>query len=180
MLARVTQTPPLPKRLADAIAHSARPGHSDDATKAAEQLVRARNAGNSKAAYKAAIKAKLAAPRSAWVREQLGLLAMELEHFHEAAQELLTYRRFTGDHRHDPTIADAYRREGKPARALDLLNELKPAHVSARTWNQAQIARARALAETGRKDAAITLLKAAARDAKEKRPMIEALADLMR
>jgi tetratricopeptide (TPR) repeat protein len=176
----VTQTPALPKRLADAIAHSARPGHSEDATKAAEQLVRARDEGKTKVAHRAAVKAKLAAPRSAWVREQLGLLAMEMGEFHEAAQELLTYRRFTGDHRHDPVIADAYRKQGKPARALDLLKELKRDDVSARTWTDAQIARARALADTGRNDTAVTILKAAVRDAKDKRPILEALADLMR
>ena len=52
------------------------------------------------------------------VREQLGLLAFDLEDLHEATQELMTYRRLTGDHRHDPTIAECYRRQGKPARAL--------------------------------------------------------------
>ena len=179
MLARMTQTPVLPKRLSDAIKHSARPGHGDDATKAAEQLVRARTAGNAKAARRAGIKAKLAAPRSAWVREQLGLIAMDMNEFHEAVQELLTYRRFTGDHRHDPAIAEAYRKQGKPALALDLLKELSRGDVSARTWGEAQVARARALADTGRNDAAVTLLKAAARDAKDKRPILEALAELL-
>ena len=179
MLALVTKDALLPKRLADAIAHSARPGRGDDATKAAEQLVRARAAGDAKAARKAAIKAKLAAPRSAWVREQLGLLAMENDELHEAVQELMAYRRFTGDHRHDPVIAEAYRKQGKPARALDLLKELDRRDVSARTWSDAQVARARALADTGRKDTAITLLKAAARETTQKREIIQALADLL-
>src|SRR5207245_9827095 len=98
-----------------------RPAKGDDARKAAEQVVKAREAGNLVDARRAAIKAKLVAPRSAWVREQLGLLAFELEDLHEATQELMASRRFTGDHRHDPTIAECYRRQGKPARALDLL-----------------------------------------------------------
>jgi len=170
----------LPKRLADAIAHSARPGKGDDAKKAAEQLVRAREAGQLRDARKAGIKAKLAAPRSAWVREQLGLIAFELEELHEATQELLTYRRFTGDHRHDAILAEAYRRQGKPARALDLLAEVKRSEVPTKTWVDAQIARARALADTGRTDTGFTLLKDTARDAgpHDRTRVLEAMRDL--
>src|SRR5437899_6280673 len=137
--------PGLPKRLADAIAHSARPGKGDDARKAAEQVVKAREAGNLVDARRAAIKAKLVAPRSAWVREQLGLLAFELEDLHEATQELMAYRRFTGDHRHDPTIAECYRRQGKPARALDLLAEMKRHDLATKTLVDAQLPRDREL-----------------------------------
>jgi hypothetical protein len=179
MLARMTKDL-LPKRLADAIAHSARPGKGDDARKAAEQLVKAREAGDLAKARRAAIKAKLIAPRSAWVREQLGLLAFETDQLHEAVQELLTYRRFTGDHRHDPTIAESYRRQGKPARALDLIAELRRSDVPKRVWVDAQIARARALADTDRKQAAEVLLKEAARDAAgpDRVRVLEALRDL--
>ena len=179
MLARVTKDL-LPKRLADAIAHSARPGKSDDARKAAEQLVKARDAGDLARARKAAIKAKLAAPRSAWVREQLGLLAFETDQLHEATQELLTYRRLTGDHRHDPTIAESYRRQGNPARALELITELQRSDVPKRIWFDAQIARARALADTNRRQAAEVLLKEAARDAAgaDRVRVLEAFRDL--
>lgn len=179
MLARVTKDG-LPRRLADAIAHSARPGKGDDARKAAEKLVKSRDAGNAAEARKAAIKAKLAAPRSAWVREQLGLLAFELNDLHEAVQELLTYRRLSGDHRHDPTIAESYRRQGKPARALDLISELKRSDVSKRVWVDAQIVRGRALADTQRSDAAFVLLKEAARDATgaDRTKILEAIRDL--
>jgi tetratricopeptide (TPR) repeat protein len=170
----------LPKRLADAIAHSARPGKGDDAKKAAEQLARAREAGELKDARKAGIKAKIAAPRSAWVREQLGLIAFDLGELHEAIQELLTYRRFTGDHRHDAILAECYRREGKPARALDLLAEVKRSEVPTKTWVDAQIVRARALADTGRADTAFTLLKDTARDAgpQDRTRVLEAMRDL--
>jgi hypothetical protein len=155
----------LPKRLTEALSRSARPGHADDAIKAAEQLVRARDEGRNADGRRAAIKAKHAAPRSAWVREQLGLFAFELGELHEAAQELLAYRRFTGDHRHDPMIAECYRREGKPERALTFISELQRAAVPPRTWIEAQIVRARALVDTGRADTARTLLQAAARGA---------------
>lgn len=179
MLARVTKDV-LPKRLADAIAHSARPGRNEEARKAAEQFAKARDAGDLVKARRAAIKAKLAAPRSAWVREQLGLLAFETDQLHEATQELLTYRRLTGDHRHDPTIAESYRRQGKPARALDLIAELRRADVSKRVWVDAQIARARALADTDRREAAEILLKESARDAAgaDRVRVLEAMRDL--
>ncbi|MGZ4138470.1 MAG: hypothetical protein ACXVQ7_03085 [Actinomycetota bacterium] len=170
----------IPKRLADAISHSARPGKGEEATKAAERLIVARDEGRTADARKAAIRAKQAAPRSAWVREQLGLLAYTLEEFHEAVQELLAYRRFTGDHRHDPAIAESYRRLGKPARALELLAELKRADVPAKIWVEGQIARARALADTGRTETARTLLKAAVREARpaDRAPLLEAWNDL--
>jgi len=170
----------LPKRLADAIAHSARPGKGEDARKAAEQLAKARDEGNLKDARRAGIKAKLVAPRSAWVREQLGLLAFELGDLHEATQELMTYRRLTGDHRHDAVIAECYRREGKPARALDLLAEVKRSEIPTKTWIDMQLARALALADTGRADTAFTLLKDTARDAgpKDRTRIIEAMRDL--
>jgi hypothetical protein len=179
MLARVTKDI-LPKRLADAIAHSARPGRSEEVRKAAEQLAKAREAGDLTKARRAAIKAKLAAPRSAWVREQLGLLAYETDQLHEATQELLTYRRLTGDHRHDPTIAESYRRQGKPAHALELIGELRRADVSKRVWVDAQIARARALADTGSRPVAEVLLKEAARDAAgaDRVRILEAFRDL--
>jgi tetratricopeptide (TPR) repeat protein len=170
----------LPKRLADAIAHSARPGKGEDARKAAEQLAKAREAGDLKSARRAGIKAKIVAPRSAWVRENLGLLAFELGDLHEAAQELLAYRRFTGDHRHDAVLAECYRRQGKPARALDLLAEVKRHDVSTKTWVDVQIARARALKDTGRADTAFTILKDAARDAgpKDRPRLLEMMGEL--
>jgi len=179
MLARVTPSA-IPRRLADAIAHSARPGKGDEARKAAEQLVQARDAGDASKARKAAIKAKLVAPRSAWVREQLGLLAFELDELHEAVQELLTYRRLSGDHRHDPIIAESYRRQGKPARALDLIGKIRREDVPGRVWIDAQIARARALADTQRTHAALILLKEAAREATgtDRVRVLEAMRDL--
>jgi predicted Zn-dependent protease len=155
----------LPKRIAESLARGARPGRADDAIKAAEQLVRARDDGRSADARKAAVKAKQAAPRSAWVREQLGLFAFELGDLHEAAQELLAYRRFTGDRRHDAIIAECYRQQGKPERALELIADLDRSTIPARAWIESQIVRARALVDTGRPDAARTLLTAAARGA---------------
>jgi tetratricopeptide (TPR) repeat protein len=178
MLARVTNA--LPKRLSDAIAHSARPGKAEDARKAAEQLVKARDEGRVQQAHRAALKAKLAAPRSAWVREQLGLLAFALGDFHEAAQELLTYRRLSGDHRHDPAIAESYRLQGRPTRALDLIEEVRRSDVPNRVWVDVQIARARALADTDRRAAAEVLLREAARAASgpDRARVLEAIRDL--
>jgi len=106
------------------------------------------------------------------------LVAFTLEEWHEAAQELLAYRRFTGDHRHDASIAETYRRQGKAARALEFLSELKQGDVSAKAWTDVQVVRARALADTGRTDAAITFLKQAARTTSDKRAIIEAIAEL--
>jgi predicted Zn-dependent protease len=169
---------PLPKRLADELARASRPGKADVAMRAAEKLIEARSNDDLKEAKRLAIRTKQAAPRSPWIREQLGLVAFSLEDWHEAGQELLAYRRFTGDHRHDAAIAETYRRQAKAARALEFLSELKQGDVSAKAWTDVQVVRARALADTGRTDAAITLLKQAARTTSDKRPIIEAIAEL--
>ena len=171
---------PLPKRLADELARASRPGKADEAKRWSEKLIEARTNGDLKEARRLAVRVKQSAPRSGWIREQLGLFAFALEEWHEACQELLAYRRFTGNHKHDAAIAEAYRRVGKAPRALELLTELKQSDVSPAVWADAQIVRARALADTGRKDAAITLLKQAARNAPNKTPIIEAIAELTR
>src|SRR5207237_10228187 len=82
-----------------------------------------------------------------------------------ALHVLFTHRRLSGDRRHDLSIAESYRRQGKPARALDLIGELRREDVPRRVWIDAQIARARALADTERTDTALILLTEAARDA---------------
>jgi tetratricopeptide (TPR) repeat protein len=170
----------LSKRLADELSRTARPGKADEARRYGEKLIEALERGRPLDVKRAAIRAKQAAPRSAWVREELGKVCFELEDWHEATQELLAYRRFTADRRQDATIAECYRRQEKPARSLELLADLKQPDVPANVWIQAQVVRARALADTGRKGAALTLLKAAVRATEKpsRRPLLEVIADL--
>lgn len=109
-------------------------------------------------------RAKEAAPRSASVRRALGLALREAGEWHEAVQELLSFRRLTGDRGLDPVIADCYRREGKTSRARDFLAELDRSTVSAAVWADAEVVRAGSFLDEGRADMARNLLERALRE----------------
>lgn len=113
-----------------------------------ERFAAAQAAGKLHDARRAAINAKKGAPRSPFVREALGLVSYDLEQWHEAAQELLAYRRFAADCRHDPIVADCYRRLGNVARALDVLDEMRRAGVTGAVHVEAQVVRARVVVDT--------------------------------
>lgn len=131
----------------------------DEATRWAQRFVEARAAGDLDAAYDAALRVKQAAPRSTTIREALGLIAFDRGHWREAAAELLALRRLTGKRRYDPVIAECYRREGRPGRALEFLADLPRAAVGRNTWVRAQTVKARALADSGRPTVGVSLLE---------------------
>jgi hypothetical protein len=69
-------------------------------------------------------KAKELAPRSATIREMLGLSAYQLEQWQEALRELRTYRRLTGSTDHMAIELDCQRAVGADAIAIDKTWEL--------------------------------------------------------
>jgi hypothetical protein len=69
-------------------------------------------------------KAKELAPRSATIREMLGLSAYQLEQWQEALRELRTYRRLTGSTDHMAIELDCQRAMGSDAIAIDKTWEL--------------------------------------------------------
>lgn len=151
------QPPALPRALATELERSAR--RPEEARRWAERMVAAQQADDQAEIYRTAIRAKQAAPRSPRIREALGLAAFSMGKWREAAQELLAYRRLTGHYRHDPTIAECYRREGRPGRSLEFLSSLRRTDVDAPTWVRAQTVKARALADNGRPDVATSVLE---------------------
>jgi tetratricopeptide (TPR) repeat protein len=153
----------MPRALVRELERSARGPHAAEALKWMERSLRARARGRTAEARRAAVRAKQAAPRSPSVREALGLAAYDLEEWHEAAQELLAYRRLTGSRSHDPVIAGCHVALGRPERALDLLADIDVKEHGEGLWARAQAVRARALAATGRAAEARNILRAAAR-----------------
>jgi len=137
---------------------AARPTAVNDALKGMERFLRARTKGDLAEARLAAIAVKTAAPRASAAREALGRVAFELGEWHEAAQELLAFRRLTGEHRNDPAIAHCYLELGRPVRALEFLAELSRDDASADVWARACAERAHALAATGRATEAVDFL----------------------
>ncbi|MGH2771355.1 MAG: tetratricopeptide repeat protein, partial [Actinomycetota bacterium] len=81
-------------------------------------------AGDYEACAALARQAKDRAPRSARVRELLGLAAYRAGRWKEALGELLAYRRLTGQLDQNHLIADCYRAQGRPERALEVCDEV--------------------------------------------------------
>jgi lipopolysaccharide biosynthesis regulator YciM len=136
--------------LARELKRAARPAAINDALTYMERFLRARAKDDLPGARRAALKVKDAAPRAPSAREALGRVAFDLGEWHEAAQELLAFRRLTGEHRNDPAIAHCYLELGRAVRALEFLTELKRDDVGADVWARACAERARALGATGR------------------------------
>lgn len=98
---------------------------------------------------------------------------MELGDLKEAQQELLAYRRLTGDLRQDAKIAETYRLLGKPQRALEFLDHVGPADLPPPLYVEILVARARAQADAGRRPQAVAMLTRALRDASPpQRPLL--------
>lgn len=104
-------------------------------------------------------RAKPDAPRSATVRELLGLAHYQLGRFREAVRELAAYRRMSGRHDQDHLIADAERGLGRPEKALQTINEIPLAELDEEARVEVRVVGAGALADLGRHDEAVALLQ---------------------
>ncbi len=113
----------------------AKPGTAVAAAKAFEDAVALLERGRDAAAVAPAREAKGLAPRSGAVREVLGLALYRAGRFADALGELQAYRRITGRIDHNHLIADCYRAAGA-------------------------IVGASALADMGRTEAALSMLRA--------------------
>jgi tetratricopeptide (TPR) repeat protein len=134
-------------------------GRKDEAVAAMRVALAAFDAGELTKALRAAKAAKEAAPRSASVREALGLILQALGSHKEALSELLASRRLSGSAYQLPSIADCYIALGRPERALEELAGLDRDSMPDEIWADAQVARARAHEARGNIDAAIGVLR---------------------
>lgn len=155
----------LPRRIREELERAARPSALEDACHALESALQAREDAKPSLALKFATRAKECAPRAASVREILGMVQFEAGAWRDAVQELLTYRRLSGDHRRDPVIASCYRLAGDPKKSLTFLASLDQASIHGDVWASAQIERARAYAASGRVDFGLELLRSERRGA---------------
>jgi tetratricopeptide (TPR) repeat protein len=91
--------------------------------------------------------AKLLAPRSGRTMELLGLAYYRLGKWKEALRELLAYRRATNSTDQNHVIADLYRAQGRPDRALEVAAEVHYDSTSPELWAETMIVAAGALAD---------------------------------
>lgn len=150
---------PLPRDVMDDVRATARGGRADEAIKLLEEAVSALSRDRAKAAAKAASQAKSLAPRSGAIREVLGIAHYQEERFREALTELQTYRRITGRVDQNHLIADSHRALGAPEKAVALVQEVLGARVSDEVRAEAAVVGGAALADLGRYDEALTLLR---------------------
>ncbi|HEX9122008.1 MAG TPA: tetratricopeptide repeat protein [Actinomycetota bacterium] len=138
----------------------ARVGKADQAIARLERAVELLERGDSRGAASEAAKAKGLSPRSAAVREVLGLALYGQERWREALSEMQAYRRMSGRADQNHIIADCQRGLGHPERAVPLAEEALGARgVSLTAKAEAVIVAASALADMGRYEQALGLLR---------------------
>jgi tetratricopeptide (TPR) repeat protein len=151
----------LPREVVDEVRRVTKPTQVRDAlsrlARAAELLER----GDTGAAAAEASKAKQLSPRSATVREVLGLALYGQRRWREALTELKAYRRLSGRVDQNHVIADCLRAIGKPEEAVPLAEEELRATVTNEAKAEAVIVAASALADQDRFAEALAFLSRA-------------------
>lgn len=155
----MSDPPALPRDAAREIEQRAHFGKAAAVKRAVAEASAAFEAGDHEACVLALEAVKPQAPRSVVVRELLGLAYYHLGRWREAARELATYRRLSGERDQDPPYADAERALGRPAKAVEILSDLAREEVSEETYVEALVVWAGALRELGRAAEAVELLR---------------------
>lgn len=139
---------------------TARPGKGDLLVKVFADAAAAYLDGDFDEAIRLGEQSKHMALRAGLPRELLGLAYYQAGRWQEAARELSAFRRLSGTAEQNAVLADCYRAQGKPERAVELCNEVRADAVEPETFYEANIVAAGALADQGRLDEAIARLEA--------------------
>jgi tetratricopeptide (TPR) repeat protein len=116
--------------------------------------------GHAGKAVAEALEAKHLAPRSAAVREVLGIALYRSERFREALSEIQAYRRMSGRADQNHIAADCQRALGQPEKAVRLAAEaLEAPGLPPDARAEAAIVGASALADQGRTEEALAFLR---------------------
>lgn len=124
-----------------------------------ERAVAALDRDRPEEAVRHAGEAKRLASRSAAVREVLGLASYRAERYRDALRELQAYRRMSGRDDQNHVIADCHRALGSPQKAVPLVRDALRAPISPEAKAEAVVVGASALADVGRFDEALALLR---------------------
>lgn len=157
---RARRRPTLPNDVVSELRHASRAGKADAAIARLERAAQLLERGDAPGAASEAQKAKDLAPRSAAVREILGLAFYQLDRFREALTEMQAYRRMSGRADQNHIIADCLRALGRPDRAVPLAEEALSSRgtpLAARV--ESVIVAASALADQGKFDQGLGLLR---------------------
>ena len=108
--------------------------------------------------------AKSASPRTATLREALGVVHYAAERYGQAHSELLTYRRLSGNQDQNHLLADCVRATGKPEKAQPYVDEMIAAGVEPARIAEGLLVLAGVRADAGDFEAALQTLQRAELD----------------
>jgi tetratricopeptide (TPR) repeat protein len=140
---------------------TSRSGQVDRAVQAFERAVELMERERDAAAVTPAAEAKSLAPRSGAARELLGLALYRSGRFRDALRELLAYRRITGRLDQNHLIADSYRAIGASDKAVEPARQAIKARIPDEARAEAAVVGAAALADLGRFEESLALLRSA-------------------
>ena len=124
-----------------------------------EKAVEALARDDPREAQRVAEEARRLASRSATVREVLGLALYRSERFQDALRELQAFRRISGRPDQNHLIADCHRAAGAPEKAIPLVQEALDAAIPDEARAEAAVVGGAALADLGRYQEALSLLR---------------------
>jgi tetratricopeptide (TPR) repeat protein len=149
----------LPREIEDDIRRTARPAQQADALSRLARAIELLERDDPRGAVPEAEKAKALAPRSASVREVLGMAYYGLGRWQEAITELKAFKRMSGRPDQNHLIADSLRGLGRPVEAVPLAEELlRDRRAPNEAKAEAVIVAASALADQERFPEALALL----------------------
>jgi tetratricopeptide (TPR) repeat protein len=147
----------------DELRQTARPGAFSAASRALADAVLALSEEDVEAALPAARAAKRAAPRSAAVRELLGIALYHTGEYRAARTELAAARRISGEADLTAILADVERATGRPEQAIQLFDSTDRARMSPDAATELLIVAASAYGDLGQPGAGVALIRRNAR-----------------
>jgi tetratricopeptide (TPR) repeat protein len=124
-----------------------------------EQAVEALARDDPHEALRVAEEARRIASRSYTVREVLGLALYRAGRFQDALRELQAFRRISGRPDQNHLLADSHRAVGTPEKAIPLIQEALDSAIPEEARAEAAVVGAAALADLGRYDEGMALLR---------------------
>jgi len=149
----------LPRDIEEDVRSTARPMQQADVLSRLARAIELLERDDAHGAVPEAEKAKAMAPRSAAVREVLGMAYYGVGRWHEALTELKAYKRMTGRLDQNHLIADCLRGLGRPEETVSLADEvLRDRSAPNEAKAEAVIVAASALGDQARYAEALALL----------------------
>jgi hypothetical protein len=153
----------LTEEILDELRQTARPHAFSSAARALADAVVALSEDDPQAAVAAGRQAKASAPRSASVRELLGIALYQLGEFKAARTELAAAQRISGQTDLTAMLADVERATGRPEQAIELFRTTDRTGMSADTAAELLLVAASAYGDMGQPAAGVALIRRHAR-----------------